>query len=479
MTTSLPPPALIAQLAQRICSFPHDAITAEAISAAKLAIMDTVGVTLAGMAEPAVTLMLQVPGIAQAPGRATVFGSTIKTSALDAALANGTGSHALDYDDFSEPMGGHQSVPLVAPLIALAEERGLSGRAVIDAYIVGIETELKMARALNFVHYEKGWHPTSTIGTFGAAAACGYLIGLTPDRMAMALALAASMASGIKANFGTMTKPLHVGHCGRQGLFCALLAEQDYTANIEALEHRQGFLNVYNGPGQFDTQAMLTAWATPLEVLGDDMGLKQFPCCGSTHPAIMLALRMQQERDLPLDQIEKIRITVHQLRLPHTNNPDPRTSLQSKFSVQYAVARALVDRRVSLAHFEGDAPFNPAIRAVMSLIEVNPFSEAQAADLGHFGASLHVQLKNGSTVSKQLKNTVGRGRLNPMSTEEIREKFRDCARRSLSLESTERAFSQLARLDELSNIKALTDQLVALGNNVSDEQDQASVRARG
>ncbi len=453
--------ALIARLAEHICGFPRDAITPEAIALAKLAITDTVGVTLAGMAEPAVTLMLQVPGVARAPGKATVFGPGIQTSALDAALANGTGSHALDYDDFSEPMGGHQSVPLVAPLIALAEERGASGRAVIDAYVVGIETELKLARALNFVHYEKGWHPTSTIGTFGAAAACGHLIGLTAPQMGMALALAASMASGIKANFGTMTKPLHVGHCGRQGLFCALLAERGYTANIEALEHGQGFLNVYNGPGQFDVQAMLAAWAAPLEVLGEDMGLKQFPCCGSTHPAIMLALRMQRERDLPLDRIEKVRVAVHRRRLPHTDNPDPRTPLQAKFSVQYAVARALVDRRVGLAHFEGDAPFEPAIRAAMSLIEVRPFSDTEAADLGPFGASLRVRLKDGSSVSGRLRNTVGRGRLNPMSNEEMWEKFKDCAQRSIPLENAERAFLQLARLEEISDIKALTGLLAA------------------
>ena len=135
---------------------------------------------------------------------------------LSAALINGVAAHALDFDDCNNTLGGHPSAPILPALWALAP--GVSGKAFIAAYAAGVECETKLARAVHFHHYEKGWHPTSTLGTFGSAAACGHLLRLDPDQIATALALAASMASGIKANFGTMTKPFHVGQAARNGL---------------------------------------------------------------------------------------------------------------------------------------------------------------------------------------------------------------------------------------------------------------------
>ncbi|MFA5663210.1 MmgE/PrpD family protein [Castellaniella sp.] len=447
---------LAEQLAERICRFPLASITDEAVRLSKLAIIDTIGVTLAGMTEPAVKLLYGLSGLAQAPGQSTVFGCARKTSALDAALINGTSSHALDFDDFSQPFGGHQSAPLVAPLFALAEERGASGRQVIDAYVVGVETEIKIARAVNFVHYEKGWHPTSTLGVFGASAACGYLIGLDQSRMAVALALAASMAAGIKANFGTMTKPLHIGQCARQGLFSALLAERGYSANIGALEHRQGFLDVYNGPGMHDPSAMLAGWAEPLEVLGMDMGLKQFPCCGSTHPAVMVALKIQQAYDLPVDSIRDIVVKTHRRRLPHTNNPNPTSSLEAKFSIQYAVARALVSRHVSLAHFLDDAIFEASVRQLMANMQVMPLDQDADAQGGQFGAEIQLNLKNGRRIVDSLDSTVGRGRSNPMSDAEMWEKFGHCAQILIPEDNARAAFRLMGSLETIDDITRIT-----------------------
>ncbi|MBV6271336.1 MmgE/PrpD family protein [Alcaligenaceae bacterium CGII-47] len=447
---------LITQLADRICGFAIENIPDEAIHLSKQAIIDTIGVTLAGMSEPAVTKLLLVPGVAQAPGRSTIFGSTVGTSALDAALVNGTSSHALDYDDFSQSMGGHQSVPLVAPLFALAEERQASGRSLIHAYIVGIETEIKIAKAVNFVHYDKGWHPTATLGVFGAAAACGYLIGLDRQRMAMALAIASSMAAGIKANFGTMTKPLHIGNCGRSGLFAALLAEQDYSAHAGALEHKQGFLNVYNGTGLFDAQRMLDAWASPLEVLGMDMGLKQFPCCGSTHPALMLLLQLLGEHDVSADSVQEVLVFLHRRRLPHTNNPDPATPLAAKFSVQYVVARALMSGGVRLSDFMGETYRDPAVRQIMSRIKVRPNPEMDDDAPGQFGAKIKLTLNNGATIEGELESIVGRGRTNPMSRTEMLCKFQDCAERIISKSNAEKAFDLLDSLEQIEDINHLT-----------------------
>ena len=202
---------LLQTLAQRVHAFEKGRLTKASIVQAKACILDTIGVILAGFPEPCTRILLKTPGVATAPGPALIFGSARRTSALDAALVNGTASHALDFDDFSSIMHGHHSVPLVSTLLALAEERGGTGEDVIAAYVIGVEVEIRLARAVSSHHYDKGWHSTSTLGVFGAAAAACHLIKLDLASTTMALGIAASLASGLNANFGTMTKPLHVG----------------------------------------------------------------------------------------------------------------------------------------------------------------------------------------------------------------------------------------------------------------------------
>ncbi len=325
---------LARQIADRIHALPFDAITPTALAWVRAAFVDTVGVTLAGMAEDGPRILLRTPGIAAAPGPSLIFASNTRTTALDAALVNGIASHALDYDDVAGALGGHPSVPLIPPLIALGEMLGSSGRDIALAYVVGFETECRIARGVNFHHYDKGWHPTATLGIFGTVAAAARLLPLTPEQTAIALGLAASFASGLKANFGTMTKPMHVGHTARNGLLAALMAQQGFTANPGALEHRQGFLEVFNGAGTYDTARILADWYAPLECDGAEPGLKPFPCCGSTHASIDRMLDLAQRHDLRPEQIARIEVMPHARRLPHTDNPDPRTPLAAKFSIQ-------------------------------------------------------------------------------------------------------------------------------------------------
>ncbi len=447
---------VLEQIAERIVSFDLSAITPQAIMLSRTAIIDTLGVTIAGAIEPCTTNLLRTPGVASAPGLCTIFGTAQKTSALDATFINGTASHALDYDDFSQPMGGHQSAPLVAPLMALAEERGASGLQLLQSYVVGIETEIRLARAVNFYHYDKGWHPTATLGVFGAAAAAGHLIGLDAKKQAIALAIAASFASGIKANFGTMVKPLHVGQCARNGLLAVLMADAGYDANPEALEHHQGFFNAFNGKGNYDASLIFENWANPLEVLSPSMGLKQFACCGSTHPAVTMALELRKQETFSPQDIEKVDIMPHRRRLPHTNNPDPQTPLAAKFSVQYAVARALVDGAVRLDDFEGDAHFDSKVRAIMAKTTAMPHPDMPDDSPDQFGAEVIVALKDGRTVSRRINSLVGRGGDYPLTSEELWEKFNDCVKRVLPVNDIPALFAKLEKLEHIKNIRELT-----------------------
>src|SRR5436309_1748530 len=197
----------------------------EARCAAARAVLDTIGVMLAGALEPCARAVQQVLALEVSSGTCTVVGTAQRAAATGAALANGTAAHAHDFDDMCFVSLAHPSAPRVAAGLAAAELAGASGRAMLDAYVVGFELEARFGRAMNPRHYQRGWHCTSTLGTMGAAAASSRLLGLTPDLTAHALAIAASEASGLKENFGTMVKPLHSALAARNGVLAALLAD--------------------------------------------------------------------------------------------------------------------------------------------------------------------------------------------------------------------------------------------------------------
>jgi len=444
------------ELARRIVSFDVDRISEQAIESSRLAILDTVGVTLAGVNEASVRKLMAAISVSGESGPASILGTRLRASLLDAAMVNSTASHALDYDDFSQPMGGHQSVPLVCSLLALAEQEARSGLDLIRAYVIGIETEIRVARSVNFHHYDKGWHPTATIGIFGTVAACGYLLSLSQAQMATALAIATSMASGIKANFGTMVKPLHVGQCARNGLLAVLLAREGFDANTTAFEHKQGFFNVFNGAGNFNPDRIFEDWADPREVLGEQMGLKQFPSCGSAIPAVTMMLQLRKEEAFSLEDVQAIEILLHKRRLVHTDDPDPGTPMAAKFSAQYAVCRALVSHAVRIADFEGDAFHDPEVRAMMARSTTRAHPDMADDSPNQFGAEVRVTLNNGMVLSRKVDNLPGRGIHYPMTPAELWDKYSDCAQVSLPSACVKASFDRLLGLEKLRDIRELT-----------------------
>ena len=449
------------ELARRIKTFRYDDIPDTAVTWAKVGILDTIGVTLAGAGEECVSIVKRVQGISEETdsGPCLIFGGG-RAGPLDAALINGTASHALDFDDFAGSIGGHPSVPLVPAIIALGEMTGASGRDAINAYVAGFETESRIAHGVNFQHYEKGWHPTATLGIFGTVAATALLLELSEEETTMALALAVSLASGVKANFGTMTKPLHVGQSARCGLLALYLAERGFDANLQAMEHHQGFLNVFNGAGTFDTAPLTGEWTDPLDIELPSLGLKQFACCGSTHHAIFGALSLAAEEDIDPKQIRKIDIGTHARRLRHTNTPFPKSVLQAKFSVQYAVARALNDRAVGLDAFSEGAYDAPEITRLLDLTTAAPLPESGPVT-GIWDAEVAVTLADGRRFSRQVMNMVGRDAANPMSRDELKAKFMDCACRILDAAPAGRAFEGLMDLENQDDMAALIGLLAA------------------
>ena len=445
---------LAEELARRSAALRFEDLPAEAVHWAKVGILDTVGVTVAGSMEPAARILGQA--ILPGPGASLVFGSADRTGALDAALINGTAAHALDFDDCNNTLGGHPSAPILPALFALVDERPTDGRAFIAAYVAGFETECKLALGVNFHHYTKGWHATATLGVHGAAAAACHLLRLDGQRTATAIAIASSLASGIKANFGTMTKPLHVGHCARNGLLAALLAAQDFTANAGAFEHSQGFLDVFNGPGTYDAARTLAHWGAPFDVVAPGIAVKQYPCCGSTHPALDLMLDLVRRHDLRAETVARIECWTHARRLEHTNRPDPQSGLEAKFSVQYCLARALADRAIRIEHFEGDTFRDPAVRTILPRVHAAAYDTTQFPADEHFGAEVRVTTTDGRVLSGKIDEALGRTSANPLPTDRLREKFENCITRVLPAATARTLADTIERLDTLADMRTLS-----------------------
>jgi 2-methylcitrate dehydratase PrpD len=438
---------LIEGIAERIADVTWESLPAEAVHWAKIAVLDTVGVTLAGAREECTVERV----LASGGGECLIVGSNRRTGSLDAALVNGIAAHALDFDDVSNSLGGHPSAPILPALFALGEVLDCTGRDFIAAYVAGFETETRLGRAVHHHHYEKGWHPTATLGVFGAAAACCRLYGLDAAKTAQALAVAASLSSGIKANFGTMTKPLHVGHTARNGLFAAMLAKESFTANPAALEHRQGFLDVFNGPGTYDAAKILQDWGRPYDIVRPGLAVKQYPCCGSTHPAIDAMLLLRREHEIVPARVARIDSWTHSRRLAHTDRPDPGSGLDAKFSVQYCLARALLQGRIVLEDFEAEAFRDPATRALMRRIHAAPYPAGGEA----LGADVRITLDDGRMLARRVGAALGRGPDDPLPPEALTAKFANCAARALPAAQVERLTRLLLQLDEARSLRAV------------------------
>ncbi len=448
-------------LAQRVAELDFENLPFEAIHWAKVGILDTVGVTLAGAREPCAAILTQALGQSQGPS--VIFGTPHTSNPLDAALINGTASHALDFDDCNNTLGGHPSVPILPALFALADEIGATGEEFLCAYVAGFEVETKIAMMVHFHHYTKGWHPTATLGVFGAAAACAKLLKLSAEQIATALALAASGSSGLKANFGTMTKPMHVGRCAREGLLAARLAQRGFTANHrDVFEHPQGFFEVYNGAGHYDALRGLNAWAAPFDIVTPGIAIKQYPCCGSTHPAIDCAIDLFQQHHHALQDIERVDIWIHPRRLQHTNRPSPLSGLDAKFSVQYVVARALSEGFVALEHFENDRFLEPSIRSFLPRVYATAYDHTRFAESNHFGGEVTIKLKNGQRHTRRTEQPLGRTSANPLPTERLHKKFELCAASVLSRANIEQAVQAIERTEHLSDVRAITRALTCL-----------------
>ena len=448
-------PSVIQQLAAYVASESFDKLPEATVRAARRAILDTLGVMLAGSAEVTAARVRALIAHRRGVEEATIAGTDLRGPVEDAALANGTAAHALDYDDVHQSLSGHPSVPILPAALALAERQHASGAALLVAFVAGVEVEAKLGRALNPVHYETGWHATSTLGVFGAAAAAAKLLGLSAERTAHALAIAASMASGIKANFGTDGKPWHAGHAGRCGVEAALLAEAGFTGNPRALEHEDGFGATY-GAGSVPAWDLVTAGlGAPHEVVDPGIGVKRYPACASTHQALDATLALAEEHAIDASAVEAAECAVHYLAPHQLIYKRAETPLQGKFSMAYCVAVALLDRSVGLAQFTDERVRRADVQTLMPKIRmvIHPEQTTRECLPTRF-SEVTITLRDGRRLVRRVRHAKGQPQ-NPLTDGELTAKFRDAATRVLPAERAESILSAVHALESLGDTAKL------------------------
>ena len=452
--TALP----LTRLMARYASAPHG-FPSLARERARGAVADCVGCMLAGSAEPlAAPLRATLPAF-DAPDAtfpALLLGRRRYASPADAALYNGTIAHALDFDDTNHPAYAHPSAVLAAALFAVAPLVPASGSALIDAYIVGFEFFGKLGRALNTQHYKRGWHTTGTFGALAAAAAAGRLLGLGEERMTMALGIAASSASGLRASFGSMTKPLHAGQAARNGVLAALLAREGYTASAEAIKHRYGYVGVFNN-GIGDEAAVLARLGEPLEILTEHgLALKPYAACGATHPGIEAAELLHVE--LNGRAIRSVRAGVCEMAFAPLIHVMPNSPLEGKFSLHFCIAAALLRGPVTRSTFADEVVNDPAVRALIPRIRME--LDARWKDDGEFATEVVVETEDGARLSRFVALAQGKP-ARWFSPQRLHAKFSDCAAAVMDEPRREAAWRALAGLDSAQGCATL---LRALGD---------------
>jgi len=269
--------------------------------------------------------------------------------------------------------------------------------------------------------------------------------------------LCTSLAAGIKANFGTMTKPLHVGNCARSGLMAALLARKGFTANSDAFEHTQGFFNVFNGPGNYDVSRILDGWGEPFDIVSPGACYKQYPCCASTHAAVDATLSLVGTHG-PFDAkaIARVDSWTSAQRLAHTDRPVPMSALDAKFSVQYCVARALLHGNVRIEHLEGDAYLDPLVRSLLPRIHAAPYTAVQFPTGNPVAAEVKITLADGKTFSAKVDRPLGRTSHNPIAPESMQAKFVNCASRVLAPHAVVAAAETIGKFEMLESMRDFT-----------------------
>lgn len=427
------------------------------VQTAKRLVMDLLGVATAGSIEKPAIIIQELTEKQGHKGDATLIGTAYQSSPAWSAFANGIFGHALDFDDVSEPMYGHPTVAVLPAALALGETMDINGLQLLESYIIGVEVAVKLCYGMNPVHYEHGWHSTSTLGSLGSAAAAAKLLGLKGEKLRSALAIAASGASGLQQNFGTMAKPFQAGRAAENGVVAALLAQRGWTGEQNILEAPLGFFHVFCGPDNYDTEKVIHQIGRPFDIEHPGIILKKYSSCAFTHPVIDAALSITQSPYYHPDEVDRIEGHIHKLADQILIHRHPQTGLEAKFSMEGCLALAFVEGNINIESFTDNKVRSKEVKEMMDRIKRKILSEEKREGPPEFGpAKVKVFLKGGKSLEARVEKAKGNPE-NPMSPEEIQEKYVDCCNRILTEKGIEMSISIIQDLEALGRLSNLME----------------------
>ncbi|MBI2833591.1 MAG: MmgE/PrpD family protein [Acidobacteria bacterium] len=445
-----------------------DRIPGEALSLARQAVTDGLGVILAGSTTRGSSILRDYVRNTGGVPEATILGAEVfRSGPAAAALVNAAAGHAMDYDDTqlsSTPdrifgLLTHPTVPPLSAALALGERLGASGSRVLEAYLVGVEVECKLVEAIDPSHYRNGFHTSSTLGTFGAATAAAKLLGLDAEALANALAIASSTCSGIRVNFGTMTKPLHVGRAAQNGVIAAELAARGFTGGAHALDGPWGFFRVFGFGRDFEPSRLIGALGNPYTIVSPGVSIKPYPCGCLGHPSMDAMLKLVVDHDIKPEQVKAIRLRAGSNILNPLRYSIATTELEAKFCPAFMLSSIVLRRRAGIREFTdafvGSAPVQDMMRKVTTVLD--PAIEARGVD--KMRSRVEVDLVDGRTLAREADERYRGGPEDPFTREDLRAKFTECAELVLDREAIEQAFELIGSVDQLPDIRVLVNVL--------------------
>ncbi len=415
-------PGLTRYVSEFIVNTKYEDIPEDILALGKKSILDGFGLALAGSASaiaPLVRRYVETLGVPE--GKASIIGTGMKAAPRFAAFANGVAIHSDDYDDTAMITATllHATGPVLPPAFALSELGRRSGKDLMLAYHVGVEVGCKIAQAISPRHFQDGYHPTGTIGSFSSAAACAKLRGLNALQTAYDLGIAAAEAAGLRDNFGSMTKPFQAGHACENGVLAADLASLGWTAASDILEAPTGFFQAAGGG--FDPGAIVNRLGKPWVFASPGVLIKRFPCGTIQQPFMDEMLRLIRENNIIAPDVAKVEVSGSRLDVDTLLHHHPTTGLQAKFSMEYCMSILLLERRaVGLSQFTDAVVQRLDVQDMIRRVNFDAVSQTNEKT---GSKSLKILMKDGRVISGRVGFAKGSPE-NPMSYDEVTEKFR-------------------------------------------------------
>src|ERR1700704_2572568 len=436
----------------------------EAVALAKRCVVDGLGVMLAGSTTRASAILREYTRANDGRADATAFApEPFRTGAASAALLNGTSGHALDWDDTQLSTSAdrifglltHPTMPPLAAALALGERQHASGAQFLEAFLTGFEVECKIAEAIHPHHYKKGFHTSGTVGTFGAMAASAKLLGLDRHATAHAIAIAASMASGIRVNFGTMTKPLHVGRAAQNGVIAAELAAKGFTGGHDALDPPWGFFQVFSFGDGFDADRILGTLGNPYTIVSPGVSIKPYPCGVLGHPTMDAMRKLVIANDVKPEQITAIRVRAGSNILNPLRYPIARNELEAKFCPAFMVSAIALRRKAGIHEFTDEFVRSAPVQQMMMKVERILDKEIEARGFEKIRSAVEVDLDDGRRLVEHADERYRGGPDRPFTRDDLHEKFSECAALVLPPASIEETFEMVESIENVADITDL------------------------